>query len=103
LGEPLDAEVDVGGIVDDGAVATPAGSTPLAFGVDVVVVPLGTVGLEVVRAGLESPGREPGSNAKSNRIATMANADAIPIPFCSRRTFAFFISYPHFEKRVAPP
>jgi hypothetical protein len=33
----------------------------------------------------------------------MANADVIPIPFCSRRTFAFFISYPHFEKRVAPP
>jgi hypothetical protein len=102
FGEPFDADVDAGGPVDVGRVATPAGTTPLTLG-DVVVVPPGTEGLEVVRSGLGSPGKEPGSNAKSSRTATMAKPETIPIPFCSRRTFALFISYPHFEKRVAPP
>jgi hypothetical protein len=97
FGEPLEEAGDVGVAVDDGVVDMPAGSTPLAFGVDVVVVPPGIKGLEVVRAGLESPGKEPGSNARSNKIATMAKPDAIPIPFCRRRNFTFFfISYPPF-------
>jgi hypothetical protein len=86
---------DVGAAVDDGAVDMPEGSVPLVFGV--VVVPLAIEGLEVVRAGLGTPGSEPGSKAKSNKIPTMAKPDAIPIPFCRRRNFAFFfISYPPF-------
>jgi hypothetical protein len=100
FGEPLDADVDAGGTVDVGRVATPAGTTPVALG-DVVVVPPGIERLEVVRSGLGFPGKESGSNAKSSRIATMAKPDTIPIPFCSRRTFALFNSYPHFEKRRA--
>jgi hypothetical protein len=79
LGEPIDEDVDVGAAVDDGAVDMPEGSVPLVFGV--VVFPLVLEGLEVVRAGLGTPGSEPGSKAKSNRITIMAKPDAIPIPF----------------------
>jgi hypothetical protein len=96
FGEPLDKDVDVCAAIDEGAVDLPEGSAPLAFGVDVVVVPLVIEGLEVVKAGLGTPGNEPGSKAKSNRITTMAKPEAIPIPFCRRRIFTFFISHPHF-------
>lgn len=96
--EPLVEDVDVGATVDDGAVVMPEGSAPLpmALGADVVVVPLVVEGLEVVRTELGTPGSEPGSNAKSSRSTTMTKPDAIPIPFCRRRIFTFFISYPHF-------
>jgi hypothetical protein len=100
FGEPID--VDVGAAVDDGAVDMPEGSVPSVFGV--VVVPLVIEGLEVVRAGLGTPGSAPGSKAKSNKIPTMAKPDAIPSPFCRRRNFAFFfISYPPFKHFVTSP
>ena len=90
--EPLDDDVDVSATVDDGAVDMPEGSAPLAFGVDVVVVPLVMRAPEVVGAGPGAPGSEPGSNAISNKITTMTKPDAIPIPFCRCRIFTFFIS-----------
>jgi hypothetical protein len=93
-GEPLDEDVGMRATVDEDFVATPEGSAPWAFGVDVAVPPV-VEGLELVRAGLGTPGSEPGSKAKSDRIAKMATPDATPIPFCSRRIFAFFMSYPH--------
>ena len=101
-GEPLDEDVDVGATVDDGALAMPEESAPLALGVDVVVVvvSLVTEGPEVGRAGPEAPGNEPGSNANSKRITTTAEPAAIPIPFCRRRMFNFLISYLHSYGRL---
>jgi hypothetical protein len=96
FGAPLDDAADAGATVDDGVVDMPEDSVPLAFGMAVVVVPLVKEGLEVVSAGFGTPGSEPGSKANNNRIPMMANPDAIPIPFCRRRNFAFlFISSPH--------
>ena len=99
LGEPLDDDVDVdvdvdlGAIVDEGAVAMREGSAPVALDVVGVVVPLVREGLGVVTAGLGAPGSEPGSRARSTRTTTMAKTDVIPIPFCRRPFFIFFISY----------
>lgn len=96
LAEPLDdddVDVDVGAIVDEGAVAMREGSAPLAIDVVGVVVPLVKEGLGVVTAGLGAPGSEPGSRARSTRTTTMAKTDVIPIPFCRRPLFIFFISY----------
>jgi hypothetical protein len=100
LGEPLDdddvdvdVDVDVGAIVDEGAVAMREGSAPVAIDVVGVVVPLVREGLGVVTAGLGAPGSEPGSRARSTRTTTMAKTDVIPIPFCRRPLFIFFISY----------
>jgi hypothetical protein len=90
--EPLVEDVDVGATVDDGAVDMPEGSAPLAFGVDVVVVPPVIGAPEVVEAGPGAPGSEPGSNAISKKITTMTKPDVIPIPFCRCRIFTFFIS-----------
>lgn len=88
LGEPLDEDVEVGAIVDDGAADIPEGAL-LAIDVGGVVEPLVMEGFEVVTAGLGAPGSEPGSNSNSNPITIMAKTDVVPTPFCSRR---FFIS-----------
>jgi hypothetical protein len=82
LSEPLDDVVDVadGAIVASGTVDMPEGGAPSP-------VDVSGVGDPVAMAGLGAVGGEPGSSAKDERITTMPNTDAVPIPFCRRLMF----------------
>jgi len=81
--DPLDGDtevdVDHGAIVDnDGVVVASEAAMPSGIEVSGVVVPPVMADGEL--------GVDEGLNAKDTKIATIAKAAAIPMPFCRRRT-----------------